>query len=49
MTRWPRMLKRATAAELAERKRLRDVLATALAKDKVAEMRATPTPTAKEN
>ncbi len=29
-----------TAAEIAERDRLRDVLATALAKDKVAEMRA---------
>lgn len=29
-----------TAAEIAERDKLRDVLATALAKDKVAEMRA---------
>ena len=33
-----------TAAELAERKKLQDVLATAMAKDKIAEMRAAETP-----
>ena len=33
-----------SAAELAERKKLQDILATALAKDKIAEMRAAATP-----
>lgn len=32
-----------TPAEIAERQKLRDVLATALAKDKIAEMRSTNT------